>query len=167
MRYWALVGILAAGCQGQSIRTARAELMDSTGRIVGRASIVEGDEGVRIQLSAHGLPPGTHAFHIHESAACQPPGFQTAGGHFNPYGRKHGLQNPEGPHAGDLPNIEVGADGTVVVDVVAPHVTLGQGANSLFNPGGTSLMIHAGPDDGVTDPAGNAGARIACGAIHP
>jgi Cu-Zn family superoxide dismutase len=98
---------------------------------------------------------------------CDPPDFTSAGGHFNPQVRQHGRQNPLGPHAGDLPNLVVGADGAVNAAVIAPDVTLGSPVNShsLFPPAGTALVIHAKPDDGTTDPAGNAGPRIACGVI--
>jgi Cu-Zn family superoxide dismutase len=97
---------------------------------------------------------------------CDPPDFKTAGPHFNPDNKKHGVKNPDGPHAGDLSNIEVAADGTVRVTSLAPNVTLGEGPNSLFHDGGTSLVIHAQADDLMTDPSGNSGARIACGVIQ-
>ena len=112
------------------------------------------------------LPPGLHAVHIHESAQCDPPDFKSAGGHFNPEGRQHGRKNPEGAHAGDLPNIRVGPDGAAAADFLVEGVTLEPGKQSLFKPGGTSLVIHASADDDRTDPAGNAGARIACGVIE-
>ena len=110
---------------------------------------------------------GPHAFHIHEQGNCELPGFKSAGGHFNPRGKKHGVKNPQGHHAGDLPNLVVGSDGEVEIEVIAGGVTLGPGANSLLSKSGTSLVIHADPDDDLTDPAGNAGARIACGAVGP
>jgi Cu-Zn family superoxide dismutase len=119
---------------------------------------------VSITLDVQNLGPGEHAFHVHQVAKCEPP-FATAGPHFNPEARKHGLQNPDGAHAGDMNNITVGADGTGKVTVVNKQVTLGAGANSLFTNGGTALVIHAKPDDMKTDPAGNAGDRIACGVI--
>jgi Cu-Zn family superoxide dismutase len=119
---------------------------------------------VSIALDVQNLGPGEHAFHVHQVAKCEPP-FATAGPHFNPEARKHGLQNPDGAHAGDMNNITVGADGTGKVTVVNKQVTLGAGANSLFTNGGTALVIHAKPDDMKTDPAGNAGDRIACGVI--
>jgi Cu-Zn family superoxide dismutase len=97
---------------------------------------------------------------------CDPPDFKSAGPHFNPDNKKHGSKNPDGPHAGDLPNFDVGPDGTAKVSVVAPNVTLGDGPNSLFHPEGTALVIHEKADDYMTDPAGNAGARIACGVVQ-
>jgi Cu-Zn family superoxide dismutase len=145
--------------------TARAELRNAQGEVVGRATLSESAQGIAVTLEAEKLAPGPHGFHIHEVGKCDPPDFMTAGGHFNPEGKKHGLRSPEGPHAGDLPNLVVGSDGRVTVKVVAPRVTLGASPNSVFQPAGTALVIHAGPDDDVTDPAGNSGARIACGVI--
>ncbi len=120
--------------------------------------------GVSIRLDVKNLPPGEHAFHVHQVAKCEPP-FATAGPHFNPMGKKHGLQNPAGAHAGDMNNFTVRANGTARVTIVNPQITLGEGVTSVFAGGGTSLVIHAKADDMMTDPAGNAGDRIACGVI--
>lgn len=144
---------------------AEAELRDTAGNILGKATFTQLPDGVLITLKASNLPPGVHGFHIHDQAACHGPDFTSAGGHFNPEGKSHGFENPNGPHAGDLPNLSVGADGKVEVSTLARRVSLGDGPNSLLKSGGTSLMIHAGPDDYKSDPAGNSGARIACGAI--
>lgn len=144
---------------------ARAVLRDAHGAEVGSASFSEVSGGVRIVMQVHGLSPGIHAMHLHSACKCEGPDFTSAGPHFNPDGKKHGRKNPEGTHAGDLPNIEVGQDGKVTVDVVAPGVNLGEGTHSLLSGAGTSLIIHAKPDDEVTDPAGNAGARLVCGPI--
>jgi Cu-Zn family superoxide dismutase len=121
---------------------------------------------VRIDLDVAQLPPGTHGVHVHTVGKCEGPDFKSAGGHFNPTGKKHGKDNPDGPHAGDLLNFEVGADGRATTSVTDANVTLGPGANSLFQPGGTAVVIHQGPDDYKTDPAGNSGARIACGVVQ-
>lgn len=150
---------------GQTPRKAQAVLVNAQGEQVGRAWLEEVSPGVKIKLTVSKLPPGVHAFHIHAVGRCEAPDFKSAGPHFNPYGKKHGMKSPDGAHAGDLPNLLVGTDGTAAVEVVAQGVTLGAGAQSLFQPEGTSLVIHADADDNLTDPAGNAGVRIACGAI--
>jgi Cu-Zn family superoxide dismutase len=161
-----VLAVLAWGCGESPPLTAKATLVNAQGQKVGEARLTETANGVTINMIAENLPPGVHAFHIHEKVDCQAPDFKSAGGHFNPFGKHHGLKNPEGPHAGDLPNITVGTDGKAKVSVAAKLVTLKEGEkNSLFQTGGTSLVIHANPDDEATDPAGNAGDRIACGPI--
>ena len=145
--------------------TAKADFADSQGKKVGTAELTQTADGVKIALAVSGLAPGQHAFHIHTAGKCEGPDFKSAGAHFNPYNKKHGLKNPEGPHAGDMENIQVGSDGTGTAEIVNKQVTLADGPNSLFHEGSTAIVIHASPDDNVTDPAGNAGARIACGVI--
>jgi Cu-Zn family superoxide dismutase len=157
------IGALASG-QAQA-STAQAELRNAQGETVGHASLRPTLAGVAIALQIVKLPPGIHGVHIHAVGKCDPPDFASAQEHFNPDGKKHGLKNPEGPHAGDLPNLVIGPEGVAHLELLAPRVTLGAGANSLFHPGGTALVVHAGPDDEVTDPAGDSGARIACGVI--
>jgi len=152
-------------CGESPAQTAKATLVNGQGQKVGEATLTETPQGVKIDLMVQNLPLGAHAFHIHEKGDCHGPDFMSAGGHFNPFGKQHGLKNPQGPHAGDLPSITVGPDGRATVSTVAKLVTLKEGKNSLFQTGGTSLMIHEKPDDDRTDPAGNAGPRIACGAI--
>jgi Cu-Zn family superoxide dismutase len=155
--------VVAAGKKGL---TAKADLWSAQGDQMGTAQFKEVKGGVEIMLRVANLSPGEHAFHIHAVGKCDSPDFKTAGGHFNPEGKKHGLSNPEGPHAGDMPNITVNAKGKANVKIVNSRVTLGDGPNSLFHEGGTALIIHEKADDGVTDPAGNAGNRIACGVIE-
>jgi Cu-Zn family superoxide dismutase len=157
-----LVASLPLVAQQSSIKV---ELKDLQGASVGTATLFPAaGAGVSIALDVKNLPPGDHAFHVHQMAVCEPP-FATAGPHFNPEGKKHGLENPLGSHAGDMNNFTVGADGTAKITVMNKQVTLGAGANSVFANGGTSLVIHAKADDLKTDPAGNAGDRIACGVI--
>jgi superoxide dismutase, Cu-Zn family len=135
-------------CAQGNAQTPTAEMINTKGEKVGNATFtqVQGG-GVRIALAVSNLPPGEHGFHIHAVGKCDPPDFKSAGPHLNPYNKKHGAKNPEGPHAGDLNNFEVGADGTAKVDMLTKDVTLGEGVNSLFHPDGTALVIHASPDD--------------------
>jgi len=121
---------------------------------------------VRILQTIAKLPPGRHEFHIHAVGTCDPPTFASAGGYFKPDGKQHGWMNQAGAHGGDLSNLTVGPDGSARMEMCAPRVTLADGPRSLMRPGGTSLVIHAGPDAEVTDPSGNSRDRIACGIIR-
>lgn len=144
----------------------RAVLKDAQGKEVGTATLTSAGGGVKIEVKVANLPSGQHGIHIHAMGKCEAPEFKSAGGHFNPQGKKHGFQNPEGAHAGDLPNLTVGKDGKASATFTATNATLGDGEGSLFGPDGTAIVIHADPDDGKTDPAGNSGARIACGVVE-
>jgi superoxide dismutase, Cu-Zn family len=156
----------ALACERAGTDTTKVELRNAQGESVGTATLEAVPDGVKIVLQASRLPPGRHGFHFHAAGRCEPPDFSSAGSHFNPQGKEHGLENPAGPHAGDLPDLMAGPEGTVQAEVVAPHVSLETTvANSLFQPDRTALVIHADPDDQKTDPDGNAGARIACGVI--
>jgi superoxide dismutase, Cu-Zn family len=159
----AIAAPLAAGAAGSS---ARAVLKDSQGKEVGTATLTPAEGGVAVRVQVTGLRPGKHGIHIHEVGKCKPPEFKSAGAHFNPSGKKHGLRNPEGAHAGDMPNLDVGSDGTATQTVTARGATMGEGEGSLFGPQGRALVIHADPDDERTDPSGNSGARVACGVIE-
>ena len=143
-----------------------ADLKDPAGKPVGSASFAATEGGVQVKVKVWGLTPGLHGFHVHAAGLCEGPDFKTAAGHFNPTGKQHGLDNPMGHHGGDMPNLEVGADGRGEANATLAGVTLGEGDASLFHAGGTALVIHAVADDGKTDPSGNAGARIACGVVQ-
>jgi len=145
--------------------SARADLINGKRERIGVATFSQVRGEVRIRVVISNLPPGLHAMHIHTVGECHGPDFKSSGAHFNPYGRKHGAQNKDGPHAGDLPNFEVREDGTAQVELSSLLLTLRPGRNSLLPSGKTCLVIHDHPDDEVTDPTGNAGARIACGII--
>ncbi len=143
------------------------DLKDANGSSVGNALLSPDDNGVKVVLDLHNLSAGPHGIHIHEAGKCEGPKFTTAGGHFNPTHKEHGKLNPNGPHAGDMDNITVQADGTAHVEIVAPGVRYSDGSepDSIFHPGGSAIVIHAREDDLKTNPSGNSGDRIACGVI--
>ncbi|GGC81311.1 superoxide dismutase [Thalassobacillus devorans] len=137
------------------------------GDMIGTAKLTERSEGVQVLVNVEGLEPGPHGFHVHEFPVCEGPDFTSAGNHFNPTGKMHGLMNAEGPHAGDMPNLEADESGKVVeAEVMLPEATLLDGKNSLMKGEGTSLVIHEAIDDGFSQPAGDAGERVACGKIQ-
>jgi superoxide dismutase, Cu-Zn family len=145
-------------------QSAQAALKDKDGKDVGNVALLQTQAGVLLKVTVKGLPAGEHAFHIHAVGKCEPP-FDSAGGHFNPTQHKHGVMAGEG-HAGDMPNLFIPQSGELTVEVLNTNVTLAKGKpNSLFDNDGSSVVIHGGADDYKTDPAGNAGARIACGVV--
>jgi len=144
---------------------AHADLKDSAGKTIGSAVLSERGNGVLITVNVKGLPQGLHAVHVHTVGKCDPPAFTSAGGHFNPLNKKHGLKSPDGPHAGDMPDMYVNKDGAGRYEALMESITLGSGGTSVFDADGSAVVVHATADDNVTDPAGNSGDRIACGVI--
>jgi Cu-Zn family superoxide dismutase len=147
-------------------QTASAPLKDAQGKEVGSANLTQTPRGVLINIAVKGLPPGEHAFHVHAVGKCEPP-FTTAGGHFNPDTKKHGLLAADGAHAGDMPNLHIPQSGDLTIEVLNAAITLEKGKpNSVFDADGSALIVHAGSDDYKTDPTGEAGGRIACGVVQ-
>lgn len=164
------LSLLAVPAAAETAKPAAAKpvtvkLSDAKGKSIGTAKLSATADGVKITLAVKGLAPGEHAIHVHETAKCEGPDFKSAGGHYNPEHKQHGKDNPEGPHAGDIPNFTVNAKGASTATVVAPGITLDDGPHSVFTGGGTALVIHEKADDLKSDPAGNAGSRVACGLI--
>jgi len=143
--------------------TAKALVKDAQGKDVGEITFEQTAQGVLVRGTLSNLPPGQHAFHIHETGKCEAPDFKTAGGHFNPQKKAHGILSPKGKHHGDLPNLYVGQDGRVQFDTFAQQ---GLTLKSLFDKDGSSVMVHTKEDDYHTDPTGDAGGRIACGVVE-
>ena len=156
-----LAAALACATPALAADTATAVLKDPEGKDVGTVTLRAVPTGVLLDAKLTALPPGPHAFHIHGTGKCEPPSFKSAGGHFNPEEDQHGLENPAGPHAGDMPNIHVPENGKLRIEVLNQMVSL----DGLLDGEGTAIVVHEGPDDYVTDPAGDAGPRIACGVI--
>jgi superoxide dismutase, Cu-Zn family len=152
--------------RGEPGAQARAELRSPSGEQVGTATFTDTGRGVDVAVEVKGLPAGQHGIHVHQMARCDAPDFESAGDHFNPASKQHGAGNPQGKHAGDLGNIEVAADGRGSMRSLSADLSLGKEENSLLSGQGTSLVLHADPDDQKSDPAGNSGARIACGVIE-
>jgi superoxide dismutase, Cu-Zn family len=170
----ALVLFSTASTQGQAppgttgsrpAASASANLVDSQGRSVGQAFLRQAPRGVLLKLELKNATPGIHGLHIHDVGRCDRPSFESAGGHFNPTNRQHGFLNPGGPHAGDLPNIEVPTTTQHSVEYFLADITIEPGPRSLGDQNGSAIVIHAGQDDHATDPAGESGDRLACGQI--
>jgi superoxide dismutase, Cu-Zn family len=160
-----VVALLAVAALTVSAQMTHVTMKDAQGKEVGMVMLSPATGGgVTVAYDFKGLPPGDHALHIHAVAKCEPP-FASAGPHFNPQTKKHGTENPEGPHAGDMPNIKVAADGTAKGTLTNKNVTMGAEPNSVLNATGTAIVVHAAADDMKTDPSGNAGDRIACGVV--
>ena len=149
-------------------KSAHAKIMDAQGKEIGSAKITSTADGVKIAVKVSKLTPGEHGIHIHNVGKCEGPAFASAGGHFNPTSAHHGIHNTQDPHPhlGDLQNLTVADNGKGDASFTVSGVTLGDGANSLFHEGGTSLVIHAKVDDLMSDPSGNSGDRVACGIIE-
>ncbi|HTG38286.1 superoxide dismutase family protein [Sphingomonas sp.] len=147
------------GAGGGGDQSAVADLITANGQSVGRATATQMGDGIQLMVEGRNMPPGAHGAHVHTVGRCDAPTFESAGGHWNPTTRKHGLENPAGPHAGDAPNLDVASDGSGTLTYTLPGGTF----DGLFDADGSAMMIHAGPDDMMTDPSGNSGGRIACG----
>lgn len=152
-----------AGHEAGAVATLRA----ADGAERGTAQVMDMAGGLHVRVSAKGLPPGAHAVHVHMTGTCTAPDFASAGGHWNPTGKQHGADNPQGKHMGDMPNMTVDAAGTGTLDYMIAGGNVTGGSAPLLDADGAAIVIHAAADDMVSDPAGNAGGRIACGVIMP
>jgi superoxide dismutase, Cu-Zn family len=158
--------VLAAATVPSQAQTAKAALKSADGKDAGSITLTQAPGGVLLSLSVKGLPAGEHAFHVHAVGKCEAP-FTSAGGHFNPANKKHGMMAMDGAHAGDMPNLHIPASGELTVEVMNAAITLEKGKpNSLLDDDGSAVIIHAGKDDYKTDPTGDAGGRIACGVVQ-
>lgn len=165
----AAAGAALTGCATMSASDdspiAAAQMIDQAGKLVGSARLIERGGAYVLRLSVEGVPAGAHGFHLHTTGQCTTPDFQSAGGHLNPAGNEHGRLNPKGQHLGDLPNIEVPAGGRLTTNIPI-NGSAADLDRQLFDSDGTSVMIHAQPDDYRSDPTGGAGTRIACGVLQ-
>ncbi|WP_430784601.1 superoxide dismutase family protein [Virgibacillus flavescens] len=167
MRYLLIVlfSLALIGCQSNARTTLEVDMYNAASDKVGTATFNEEPGGVSIKLKVEGLSPGLHGIHVHEFPKCEGPDFKSAGSHFNPEGKDHGLLITDGPHTGDLPNVEADDEGIVDVELMLAEATLLEGKTSLLKGGGKSLIIHSGVDDGISQPSGDSGERLVCGKI--
>jgi Cu-Zn family superoxide dismutase len=160
----ALAPLAIAGCAAiEPTGGTPMPLVNSSGQSIGTVRAWQTAGGISFRITASGLPHGIHGLHVHAVGRCDPADFKTAGSHWNPSDKQHGMNNPAGPHAGDLPNVEVAANGTLAATVTLPSATMA----SLLDADGAALVVHAAADDYKTDPSGNSGARIACAVLQP
>jgi superoxide dismutase, Cu-Zn family len=153
----------ASNVASNPARTATATLLAADGSARGSVQAMEGTDGIRLVINGENLPAGSHGVHVHMTGACNPPDFASAGAHWNPAGKQHGRNNPQGMHLGDLPNLLIGTDGRGSLEISIPEARLTGGEKAMLDADGAALVIHASPDDLMTDPSGNSGGRIACG----
>lgn len=165
-KFVVILGMLSTATMAETAgRHATAILNKTDGTAAGKATFKDRPDGVWMTVEASGLPAGAHGIHLHMTGSCKAPDFASAAGHWNPMGKKHGLESPDGAHMGDLPNLMVGADGKGKLETLVKGAHLDSSATGLLDSDGTALVIHAGPDDNHTDPSGNSGGRIACGVV--
>jgi Cu-Zn family superoxide dismutase len=165
----ALSGCASAPSSLKRVAVAYATIANTAGEQKGTAELwQDADNAVHVDVQVTGMKPGPHGIHFHATGVCDGSGgtpFASAGGHYNPIGRQHGLDNPAGPHAGDAPNFTVSADGTGRAAFTTDRISLTEGSTSLFDEDGSAIVIHAAADDQMSQPSGNSGARVACGVV--
>ena len=147
--------------------TATAQLQNAAGQTVGTATATQSGDSIRVRIEASAVPQGAHGAHVHMTGQCAAPGFESAGGHWNPTNQQHGKDNPAGMHKGDMPNILIGTNGGGTLEYTIAGARVAGSAGAMLDADGAAIVIHAGPDDYRSDPSGNSGARIACGVFAP